>query len=99
MNSITIEKFGRTIYTRGDIGVVTKMATISVYIDGRDERIIKNYAKSKNMSVSAFLRSAAVEKIEDEIDRELCEKAEREFKDNPQDVSLDALEKEMSSYC
>ncbi|WP_119327341.1 type II toxin-antitoxin system RelB family antitoxin [Companilactobacillus musae] len=75
------------------------MATISLYLDGKDEKLIKNYAKSKNMSVSDFLRSIAVEKIEDDIDNQLYEKAIREFKENPQDVSLEAMRKELSLYC
>ncbi|MQS76965.1 type II toxin-antitoxin system RelB family antitoxin [Companilactobacillus halodurans] len=75
------------------------MATISLYLDGHDEKLIKNYAKSKNMSVSSFLRSIAVEKIEDDIDDQLYERAVREFKENPQDISLDEMEKELSIYC
>ncbi|PMD73297.1 type II toxin-antitoxin system RelB family antitoxin [Companilactobacillus nuruki] len=74
------------------------MAVISLYLDGQDEKLIKNYAKSKNVSVSAFLRSIAVEKIEDDIDDELYEKSVRERKVN-HDVSLADLKKEMENYC
>ena len=73
------------------------MAIISFYLDDEKEKLIKNYAKSKNMSVSAFLRSVTIEKIEDEIDQELCDEAERDFKENPQDVSLDDLHKKIDS--
>lgn len=75
------------------------MAIISFYLDDEDEKLIKNYAKSKDTSVSSFLRSTIIEKIEDDIDDQLYEKAMREFKDNPQDVSLEAMRKEMSQYC
>ncbi|MFH5811137.1 DUF6290 family protein [Companilactobacillus sp. FL22-1] len=44
------------------------MGVISFYLDGQDEKLIKNYAKSKNISVSSFIRSVAVEKIEDDLD-------------------------------
>jgi len=74
------------------------MAILSFYLDGQDEKLIKNYAKSKNISVSSFLRSLAVEKIEDDLDDQLYEQAIREAKPN-QDVSLDALRKELNSYC
>lgn len=74
------------------------MAIISFSLDCEDEKLIKNYAKSKNMSVSSFLRSVAVERIEDDIDDQLYEKAVREFKDN-QDVTLEAMRKELKSYC
>lgn len=74
------------------------MAMISLYLTRQDEKLIKNYAKSKNMSVSSFIRSAAIERIEDDIDDQLYEKSVREFKDN-QDVSLDDLRKELDAYC
>lgn len=47
------------------------MATISLRVNADDEKIIKEYAKSKNISVSALLRDAVFEKIEDEIDLNL----------------------------
>lgn len=75
------------------------MAVISFYLDGRDEKLIKNYARSKNMSVSAFLRSIAVESIEDDLDDQLYEKALSESKNNEHDISLDQLHKEMEAYC
>lgn len=74
------------------------MAIISLHMDRQDEKLIKNYAKSKNMSVSSFLHSIAIEKIEDEIDNQLYEKSVREFKDN-RDITLDELRKEMDAYC
>ncbi|GEO78423.1 type II toxin-antitoxin system RelB family antitoxin [Companilactobacillus mindensis] len=75
------------------------MTTISIYVSDHDEKLIRNYAKSKHMSVSSFLHSAVMDRIEDEIDDRLCEKAEREFKCNPQDVSLDEMRKELNNYC
>jgi len=75
------------------------MATISFYLDGQDELLIKNYAKSKNMSVSSFLRSVAVEKIEDDIDNRLYERAMREDGGIPQDITLDEIKRELDIYC
>jgi len=75
------------------------MATISFYLDIQDEKLIKNYAKSKNMSVSSFLRSVAVEKIEDEIDSQLVDRAIEEGHDNPLDISISDMKKELSLYC
>lgn len=75
------------------------MATISLYLSSHDEKLIKNYAKSKNMSASDFLRSVAIEKIEDDLDNQIYEKSLQEYRDNPQDVSLEALKKELSLYC
>ncbi|AYE38806.1 type II toxin-antitoxin system RelB family antitoxin [Companilactobacillus zhachilii] len=75
------------------------MAVIALDLDEQDEKLIKNYAKSKNISVSAFLRSVAVEKIEDDLDDRLYEKAVRESKNNDHDISLEALHREMEAYC
>jgi len=75
------------------------MAVISLYLDGQDENLIRNYARSMNISVSAFLRSVAVEKIEDDLDDRLYESAMRESKNSDQDISLDQLHKALEAYC
>ncbi|MFC6176346.1 type II toxin-antitoxin system RelB family antitoxin [Companilactobacillus huachuanensis] len=75
------------------------MAVISFYLDEQDEKMIKNYAKSKNISVSAFLRSTAVEKIEDELDDQLYERALCNSDDHCPDISLDQVRKALESYC
>lgn len=75
------------------------MATISFHLDDFDEKVIRNYAKSKNMSTSSFLRTVVIEKIEDDIDDELYEKTFEESKNEPQDITLDELKKAMSRYC
>ncbi len=73
------------------------MATISFYLDSQDERLIKNYAKSKNISVSSFLRSIAVERIEDDIDNLLYEKAIQG--NGSHDISLDEVRDELDQLC
>ncbi|WP_057881896.1 type II toxin-antitoxin system RelB family antitoxin [Companilactobacillus kimchiensis] len=75
------------------------MAIIPFYLSEHDEKLIENYAKSKHMSVSSFLHSVAMDKIEDDIDTELYERAKSEFKDNPEDVTLAALKRELKTYC
>ncbi|HIY93056.1 type II toxin-antitoxin system RelB family antitoxin [Companilactobacillus sp. HBUAS56275] len=74
------------------------MATISFHLDDFDEKVIRNYAKSKDMSLSSFLRSVAIEKIEDDIDDELYEQSLQNSKNECQDVTLDDLKKAMSRY-
>lgn len=75
------------------------MGVISFYLDGQDEKLIKNYAKSKNISVSSFIRSVAVERIEDDLDDQLYEKAMNNSKNCSHDISLAQLRKEMEAYC
>ena len=75
------------------------MATISFQLDDFDEKVIRNYAKSKDMSISSFLRTVVIEKIEDDIDDKLYEQALQESKNGSQDITLDDLKKAMSRYC
>lgn len=47
------------------------MSMISVHFNDKDTRIIKEYAKAKNMIISALVRDAVLERIEDEINMQL----------------------------
>ncbi|TNV69053.1 type II toxin-antitoxin system RelB family antitoxin [Trichococcus shcherbakoviae] len=71
------------------------MGTISLRMDEEDAKLIKEYAKAKNITVSALFRNAVLEKIEDEIDLELYHVAMKQHKKNPQVVSFDKMEKEI----
>ncbi|MDR4934611.1 DUF6290 family protein [Companilactobacillus paralimentarius] len=67
------------------------MATISFQLDDFDEKVIRNYAKSKDMSISSFLRTVVIEKIEDDIDDELYEQALQESKNGSQDITANFI--------
>ena len=72
------------------------MTVISLRIDKQEEKLIKEYAKAKNISVSALFRSAVLERIEDEIDLGLYNHAIAEHKENPQAISFEEMIKELS---
>ena len=57
--------------------------TISVRLSDKDMELIKTYAKLNNISLSDLIRSAVMEKIEDEYDLECYNKAIEEYKKNP----------------
>ena len=59
------------------------MATISLRLSDADSELVHSFAKLKNMTVSALAREALLERIEDEIDRRMFDKAMEEFKKNP----------------
>lgn len=44
------------------------MATLSLRLDAKEEKLFRNYAKLHNMTISELLRTSAIERIEDEID-------------------------------
>lgn len=72
------------------------MTVISLRIDSQEDKLIKEYAKANNISVSALFRNAVLEKIEDEIDLGLYHQAMREHKKNPQSISFEDMLKELS---
>ena len=71
------------------------MGTISLRMDEEDEKLIKEYAKTKNITVSFLFRNAVLEKIEDEIDMDLYHIAMKQHIANPQVVSFDEMMKEI----
>lgn len=68
------------------------MATISLRVDERDSKLIRDYAKMKKTSVSDLMRNAIIEKIEDEID---LENFDRVLETMEQTYSLDEVKKEL----
>ena len=68
---------------------------ISLRLSEEDAEMIKNYARIKNMSVSELIRTAIVEKIEDEIDYESYTRAIATFQTDPETYTLDEVEKEL----
>ena len=47
------------------------MSMLSVRLNAEDTRIIKAYAKAKDITISKLVRDAVLERIEDEIDLQL----------------------------
>ena len=68
------------------------MATISLRVDERDGKLIRDYAKLKKTSVSDLMRNAIIEKIEDEID---LENFDRVLANMEKTHSLDEVKKEL----
>ena len=68
--------------------------TISLRLSEEDTKLIKDYAKVNNMSVSDLIRQAVIEKIEDEIDLAAYNKAIEAYRKNPKTYTLEEVEKE-----
>lgn len=51
------------------------MATISLRVDEREEKLFREYARLNRMTVSELLRKSTLERIEAEIDLALFDKA------------------------
>ena len=57
--------------------------TMTLRISDEDSRLIKDFAKLHGISASEFMRRAALEKIEDEMDVRAAEKAYAEYLADP----------------
>ena len=68
---------------------------ISIRLNDADSDIIKSYAALKGMSVSELVRTAILERIEDEFDLKAYEAAMAEHQSNPVTYSLEEIEKEL----
>ena len=57
--------------------------------------LIKKYAELNKLSVSDLIRQTVMERIENEYDLEMFNKALEEYKNDPVTYSLDEVEKEL----
>lgn len=71
------------------------MNTINLRINDEDNKLVRDYAKANNMTISNLIRNSVLEKIEDDIDLKLYNLAMEEHKENPQDISFDEMMKDL----
>jgi hypothetical protein len=71
------------------------MSIISLRMNEGEEKLIKEYAKVNNVSISELFRSSVLEKIENDIDLELYHQAMKEHEIDPGDISFDDMVKEL----
>lgn len=68
------------------------VSPISIRLDEQINELLTEYVNSKNISKAEFIRTAIVEKLEDDIDVELADKAYKEWNDNGRKtISLDEM--------
>ena len=68
--------------------------TMTLRISDEDSRLIKDFAKLHGISASEFMRRAALEKIEDELDVRAAEKAYAEYLADPVTYSHEEIMRE-----
>lgn len=66
-------------------------ATMTIRLDSSDKSLIGDYAKTFGMSVSEFMRMAALERIEEELDLKAWYEAKAEYDDNPTSYSAEEI--------
>lgn len=88
---LTNQKLCNTMYYREGVFYMT----ISLRLNDEDTMLIKKYAEINKISVSDLIRQTVMERIENEYDLEMFDKAMAEYKNNPVTYSLDDVEKEL----
>jgi hypothetical protein len=68
---------------------------IAMRLKEEEERLIREYAKMQSRSVSDVVRSAILEKIEDEYDVRTADLAYQEYLDDPVTYSIDEVERSL----
>ena len=71
------------------------MNIISLRVNDDDNKLVRDYAKVNNITISDLVRNSVLEKIEDDIDLKLYNQAMKEHKENPQDISFDEMMTEL----
>lgn len=71
------------------------MNIITLRINDDDNKLVRDYAKANNITISDLIRDSVLEKIEDDIDLKLYNQAMKDHEENPQDISFDEMMTEL----
>ncbi len=71
------------------------MSTISIRLDDQDARLIKEYAKANNITISTLVRDVAIDRIEGEIDLQLYHDFMATYRKKSESISFDDMMKEL----
>jgi len=64
---------------------------ISVHLNVKEEELIKKYAELQGLSVTEVIRTAILERIEDEFDMQIAERADADLHKNPRTYTLEEI--------
>ena len=64
------------------------MSTFSIRLTDAEKKLIQDYSKLNNKSMSEVLKDAFFEKLEDEYDIRLADESYKEYKKNSKKYSL-----------
>ena len=69
--------------------------TISIRLSDSETELVKSYAQMHGKTISEFVRQAAIERIEDELDLKAYEEALAAYRKDPKTYSLEEIEREL----
>lgn len=65
--------------------------TITLRLSEPEKQLLSDYARTFGVSISEFVRNAALSRIEDELDLVAWEDAKREFEHDPRTLTPDQI--------
>lgn len=65
--------------------------TVTLRLAESEKQLLSDYAKTFGVSISEFVRNAALSRIEDELDLVAWEDAKREFDGDPKTLTSDEI--------
>ena len=71
------------------------MCTFSIRLTEAEKKLIKEYSKLNNKSMSEVLKAAFFEKMEDEFDIKLADEVYKEYKKDSKKYTLNEARKEL----
>ena len=71
------------------------MNVITLRINDDDNKLVRDYAKANNITISDLIRDSVLERIEDDIDLKLYNQAMKDYRENSQDISFDEMMTEL----
>lgn len=74
------------------------MSIISLRLSEAEEKVINEYAKLNNISISELFRSSVLAQIENDIDLKLYHQAMIGHCNDPNDISFDEMMKELNLH-
>ena len=66
--------------------------TMTIRLSGDEKKLICEYARANGFSVSEFMRSCALERIEDELDLQAWNRAKAQFEADPVTIPASEIE-------
>lgn len=69
--------------------------SFSIRLNAEEEKLFKSYANFHGISLGEAMKAALLEKIEDEYDIALAERAHEEYLKDPETISHEDLMKEL----
>lgn len=69
--------------------------SFSIRLNAEEEKLFKSYANFHGISLGEAMKTALLEKIEDEYDIALAERAHEEYLKDPETISHEDLMKEL----